>query len=781
MNINNYRITYRVTAGVVVPLLLLILAGVWSWSASDRVFREVSKVRHERLQMVLLTQRLEKDLLHMQFFLTEIPLSNEDSKGKDLFSSSKDYYENLIIGLDEYEAFYQKMSDKKNAFSIIEIREKINKFYAVGKKMAEAFVEGRLEDGYVAKEEFNEISEFLDYYLEPMLRQERDAVSASMDTLVVSMSDLKTGLMIVMVVAMVTSALIGWLLVRSLVPPTLAMAKAMQVVADGNLASRVPVIGRDELSTMAKIFNKMVDNLTRNAVATMLQSGNVGAVVREQVRINEILNKDSLENMQISRRVVSENDRLDSQVQQLQKSIDQASDNISSVSQAIDTLLAKNIIPISNNAESASANVNSMASSAEQMSTNVGQIHSSLQLVEDSTQNVGREVADLSLAIQDVRKRCQDASERSSSARDQTEKTVEIMTSLINSAGSIAHIVEVINGIAEQTNMLALNASIEAAGAGEAGKGFAVVANEVKELARQTATATLNIANLADGIRESVGHVTDATNDLNVMIGQIARINDEIAIGMDEQARSVDNIVKSVKHVETATVDVNTNTEQLLSASHEVAQSAAAAAQSTQDIATDAKDAAAAVLQVAQSSRSASSQADSVRSFASDIYSASIHVQKDMLVSMDLTNLVRASIEYSNLLTRYGELASASLEAEGSSVHIDRPFFNVREVKINHLRIMETMRRFHHGKLPESSVVIPDAASCPLTDPLLSRFGEVTKLHKTFHDQAVLCLATATASDSDTTDTRKAMELQIKTTEDSLAALFGALDRAYVS
>ncbi|MBF0631713.1 MAG: methyl-accepting chemotaxis protein [Magnetococcales bacterium] len=781
VNLNDYSISYRVIAGITIPLLLLLIAGIWSWTASDRVFREVNSVNRERLRLVLLAHRLEKNLLQMQYFITEIYTDSGKNKDVNPFSTTEDFYNDFIIDLDEYERLNLNLNDQAVLHAVDQIREKVKEFYSVGKKMAEAFIHGRMEEGHQAKEQFNESSEFIAFYLEPLLRQERDTISVSMETLVSSMSKLKTGLVFVMLVAIVTSALVGWLLVRSLVPPILAMARQMHVVAEGDLDSTISVIGRDELSEMAKIFNHMIDNLTRSAIATMLQSGNVGAVVREQVRLNEVLDKNSLESMQLSKRVVSENDRLDAQVQQLQKSINQASDNITSVSQSISSLLSKNIAPIVDNANFTSNTVDHMAAAAKQMSSNIGEIHNSLLMVENSVQSVGHEVTDLSNAIQQVRVRCQDASSRSNTAKSQTERTTEVMTSLINRAGKITDIVDIINEIAEQTNMLALNAAIEAAGAGQAGKGFAVVANEVKELARQTAKATLDIAELADSIRESVSGVTGATSELSLIIGKISRINDEIQISIDEQSHSIESIVTSMNRVGMATVDVKYNVEELLKASGEVAQSASLAAKSTKDIASDAEEASTAAIQVAESSRSASSQADSVRNFAGEIYRASAHVQKDMLVSMDLTNLVRASIEYSNVLTRCGQLASDALEAQGRSVRLSKTFWNIQEIKSSHLRIVERVRRAHRGNAAHSVEPLPDIRSCSIPEVFLSGASEITRIHNDFHDLAIDCLKLASSLNVGDNEILKDLEQKIKTMEDTMADLFAALDRNYVA
>ncbi len=778
MNINQYKIGQRVTVGVVIPLFMLIFSGIWSWMASDEVFQEVRAIRYDRLRLMLLTQSLGKDLLQMQYYLTEVAINKAERSDQDIYSGAADYLENFSKSLAEYEEYYKKANNTEGLKVIAEIRENTAQFYDIGKTMANAFVNNQLEEGYIAKEAFGEAAEFLHFYLEPMLRQEHDLVLTATDSLIVNMSHLKLGLVSVMLVAVIISALLGWLLIRSLVTPAVTMAKAMRTVADGNLSHHVPVIGKDELSDMAVIFNQMTNNLTYNAEATLLQSSNVGAVIREQVRLNEILNKDSLENMQLSRQVVKENDRLDAEVQQLQQSIDQANDNISSVTQAIDLLLADNIKPIADNAEAASQSVNMMASSSEEMSANIAEVYHSLQLVEGSMQNVGDEVDELLNSIQVVRRHCNDASNRSHTANNQIQKTLEIMARLTSGANEIANVVDLIGHISEQTNMLALNASIEAAGAGEAGKGFAVVANEVKELASQTAKATLNIANQVDSIRESTHEVAGATNDLSNMIDKIAQTNSQILHSVDEQTLSVENIVHSMNRVEKATVDVKRNAEQLLESSHEVAQSATVVAQATQSIAFGAQGAATAANQVVEESRAASTHAQSVRNFATEIYSASIHVQKTMLVSMNLTNLVRGSIEYSNLLTHHGWLASEALETIGRSVQLEKTLSNTQEIKSSHLRMVETIRRAFRGESSLAKTLLPTVSNCPLATTPIVEHEEIKKLHLAFHDQADLCQTTIKSMIiNNDGELRQNMKAQMKSLEAILADLFTKVDQ----
>jgi methyl-accepting chemotaxis protein len=146
------------------------------------------------------------------------------------------------------------------------------------------------------------------------------------------------------------------------------------------------------------------------------------------------------------------------------------------------------------------------------------------------------------------------------------------MVKLDDSARQIGKIVELINQIAEQTNLLALNATIEAASAGEAGRGFAVVANEVKELARQSASATEDIRRQVSLIQENTANSMVAIDDVASVIEQVSQIASSIAAAVEEQSATTSEIVRSLHSVTSSTKVLSENVQSASSGAAEVSR-----------------------------------------------------------------------------------------------------------------------------------------------------------------------------------------------------------------
>ena len=200
---------------------------------------------------------------------------------------------------------------------------------------------------------------------------------------------------------------------------------------------------------------------------------------------------------------------------------------------------------MSSNSEETAAQSNVVASAAEQVSKNVATVATSAE--------------EMSASVREIAKNANDAAKVATDAVKVASDTNKTVAKLGESSIEIGKVIKVITSIAQQTNLLALNATIEAARAGEAGKGFAVVANEVKELAKQTATATEDISQKIEAIQTDTKGAVTAIEEISSIIGKINDISNTIASAVEEQSATTSEIARNATEAAKGSTEISKN------------------------------------------------------------------------------------------------------------------------------------------------------------------------------------------------------------------------------
>ncbi len=203
------------------------------------------------------------------------------------------------------------------------------------------------------------------------------------------------------------------------------------------------------------------------------------------------------------------------------------------------------------------ANAERMLSNAEESIRLSGAISASADQTSANSQTVAAATEELSASIDEIAKQVSHASTIGIEAEQKTEETIKTISGLSEASNEIGNVVNLINDIAAQTNLLALNATIEAARAGEAGKGFAVVASEVKNLAGQTATATIDIKAQVDNIQSETKNVVTAIQMIQTTVKQLSEISTAIAAAVEEQGNATREISSNVQETSKGAQEVS--------------------------------------------------------------------------------------------------------------------------------------------------------------------------------------------------------------------------------
>jgi len=346
---------------------------------------------------------------------------------------------------------------------------------------------------------------------------------------------------IILVIALIIVSLVAGMMVK----PIKTVVSALKNIAqgEGDLTVRLPVTGNDEITDMAEYFNETI------------------AKIGKSIRTVGV-NSNTME--EIGNELASNMTETASAVHQISANIDgvkqQAMTQAASVTETAATIeeIVRTIKQLNNSIETQAASVAQSSSSVEQMVANIASIGQTLDKADDAVKELTAATGDGKATLV--------------TSNSVTQKIAEESGSLMEASSVIQH-------IASQTNLLAMNAAIEAAHAGEAGKGFAVVADEIRKLAEEssmqgkTITATLKtLSGEIETLSASSKTVEEKFNAIFTLAEQVKEMSARLTEAMDEQENGSKEVLIAIKSINTVTTEVQAGSEEMLKGGEGVAE-----------------------------------------------------------------------------------------------------------------------------------------------------------------------------------------------------------------
>jgi methyl-accepting chemotaxis protein len=513
------KLRYKMIAGFVVMIAFMAAIGLTGYNGTCKVQNELEEIFAVDLPSTSDLLQIDRDLQRLLVAERSMIFTGVNSA---MFKELKnDYQTNLQQSEERWQEFKQMPSTQEERTQMVAYEKAHDEWRDISRQA----VEGRAADtregrrlaldltlGH-AKQKFEAMRDQLGKLIDLNLvraKKSHEAAGA------VYHRALKI-VAVMVILGLCAGIALALIISNAIVRPVNAAVAGLRDIAEGegDLTKRLAVTSRDEVGELSEWFNTFLDKLQ--------------GLIKDIAGNAETLGQSSTQLMELSREMTT-------------------------------------------GAETMSAKSNVVAGGAEEMSSSITSVAAAMEQTATNMESISAASGQVNSTISEIARQSERARTITGDAVTQTENAFNNVDELGRAAKAISQVTEVITEISEQTNLLALNATIEAARAGDAGKGFAVVANEIKELARQTASATLEIKTKIEGIQGATEQTVRQIGQISAVIKDVNDIVATIAAATEEQSASTQEIAGNVSQASAGLQEANQNAAQSSDASRGIAE-----------------------------------------------------------------------------------------------------------------------------------------------------------------------------------------------------------------